>query len=367
MIERIYVHNYRCFENFTLDLKGKPSALVIGKNGSGKSTLRHAFGVLRDIARGPNRAKDWIDLSDFTQGRTDVPMSFEVNLILSGHQYHYAVSFEKSEHRREVHIEAERLTADGQAVFTRELGEVTLPNGSSFAIDWNIAFLPLLGQTPGDGHVGRVRTYLSELVLIAPTPTLMGGFAEDESAELSIGAENFVAWLGWLLALNPSLYVGITKYLTHVLPDLASFSFLPRGERGKSLQVKFKTPDRNGMQLLVDFGRLSDGEKCFFLSAAVLAFSQSEVPVFCFWDEPDNHLSLPEVGHFVMALRKMVHTGGQFVATSHHPEAIRRFSDENTLVFTRNSHLEPTRVRTLSEIEHKGDLINAILLGEVIA
>ena len=35
MIDRIYVHNYRCFENFTLDLTDRGSVLVIGKNGSG--------------------------------------------------------------------------------------------------------------------------------------------------------------------------------------------------------------------------------------------------------------------------------------------------------------------------------------------
>ncbi len=39
MIERLYVHNFRCLENFTLDLAGRPSALVIGKNGAGKSTV----------------------------------------------------------------------------------------------------------------------------------------------------------------------------------------------------------------------------------------------------------------------------------------------------------------------------------------
>ena len=34
MIERLYVHNFRCLENFTLDLVGRSSALVIGKNGA---------------------------------------------------------------------------------------------------------------------------------------------------------------------------------------------------------------------------------------------------------------------------------------------------------------------------------------------
>lgn len=48
----------------------------------------------------------------------------------------------------------------------------------------------------------------------------------------------------------------------------------------------------------------SSGEKIFFLGAAVLAAQQCYPSLFCFWDEPDNYLSLSEVGHFVVALRK---------------------------------------------------------------
>ena len=88
-------------------------------------------------------------------------------------------------------------------------------------------------------------------------------------------------------------------------------------------------------------------------------------PCICFWDEPDNYLALSEVGHFVLALRKAFQSGGQFIATSHNPEAIRRFSDENTLVLYRNSHLEPTIVRPLSEIQVNGDLVGALIRGDL--
>ena len=49
MLERLYVHNFRCLENFTLDLAGHPSALLIGKNGAGKSTVLRSL-KLRGIA-----------------------------------------------------------------------------------------------------------------------------------------------------------------------------------------------------------------------------------------------------------------------------------------------------------------------------
>jgi ABC-type sugar transport system ATPase subunit len=101
------------------------------------------------------------------------------------------------------------------------------------------------------------------------------------------------------------------------------------------------------------------------ICAVVLAANVHLGPVLCFWDEPDNYLALPEVGHFVVALRRAFQSGGQFIATSHNPEAIRRFSDENTLVLYRKSHLEPTIVRPLSELQVSGDLVGALIRGDV--
>ena len=57
--------------------------------------------------------------------------------------------------------------------------------------------------------------------------------------------------------------------------------------------------------------------------------------------------------------------GGQFIATSHNSEAIERCSKENTLVLYRKSHLEPTLVRPVSEMQISGDLVNALIRGDV--
>ena len=83
MIERLYVHNFRCLENFTLDLAGRSSALVIGKNGAGKSTVLQCLKLFQSICRGSSRVGNLISASDFTQHRTDHPMRFEVELTLA--------------------------------------------------------------------------------------------------------------------------------------------------------------------------------------------------------------------------------------------------------------------------------------------
>ena len=54
----------------------------------------------------------------------------------------------------------------------------------------------------------------------------------------------------------------------------------------------------------------------------VLAANTAYGPLFCFWDEPDNFLSLSEVGHFVLALRKAF----QSAVNSSRPHTIPRRS-----------------------------------------
>jgi predicted ATPase len=123
--------------------------------------------------------------------------------------------------------------------------------------------------------------------------------------------------------------------------------------------------EANNANLSIEFNDLSDGEKCFFLCGVVLAANKFYGPLFCFWDEPDNYLSLWEVGHFVMSLRRSFKNSGQILVTSHNPEAIRQFSNENTFVLDRKSHLEPTLFRPLSEMSGKDDLINALIGGDI--
>lgn len=117
--------------------------------------------------------------------------------------------------------------------------------------------------------------------------------------------------------------------------------------------------------MTIPFEDLSEGEKCFMISAMVLAANDAYGPLVCFWDEPDSHLALSEVGHFVTALRKAFQSRGQFLATSHNPEAIRQFSEENTILLYRRNHLEPTAIRRLSEINVSGELVSALIRGDV--
>ena len=376
MIERLYVHNFRCFENFTLGFSGCPSALLIGKNGAGKSTILHCLTLFQKICRGTNRVGSLVSASDFAQNRTDHPMRFEVELTLSGKRFKYAISIEWPANFREARILDEGLSVDGQSVFTRHQSQTQVSGGADFGIDWHIVALPVINERPGERAIQDIKTFFASMILIAPIPAKMTGFSEEPSIELQGDAENYASCLRALLGQKPAAYGVFEEYLTTVIPDFSSIEHVARGESGTQLMVSFKgqNPQRSFKfegqnpqgSLTVEFKSLSDGEKCFFLSAYLIATKTVGRPVFCMWDEPDNHLSLSEVGQFVTGLRKMTNQNVQFVATTHHPETVRKFSDETTFVLTRQSHLDPTVVRPLAEFNYGGDLINALIRDEII-
>jgi predicted ATPase len=365
MIERLYVHNFRCLENFTLDFAGKPSALLIGRNGAGKSTVMHSLMLFQSIARGAGRVGALISGSDFTRHDTSRPMRFEVDVTLTGRRFQYVISFEWPTHFREARILDESVHVDGQSVFTRHQNRVQLAGGAEFGLDWHIFALPVINERPGEHSIQDLKAYFASMILIAPIPAAMTGFSEEPVNELAMDAGNYASTLRALLGQKPRAYTDFDTYVRGVIPDFSSIENVERGESGTQLVVRFeqKDPPRS---LAVEFKALSDGEKCFFLSAYLVASAASGSTAFCMWDEPDNHLSLSEVGQFVTSLRKIASRGRQFVATTHHPETIRRFSDETTFVLTRKSHLEPAVPRPLADLPYSGDLVEALIREEII-
>jgi predicted ATPase len=367
VVRRLYVHNFRCLENFELPVSRQSSVLLIGKNGSGKTTLGFALEILGKIARGTNRAGDLIEPKDFARGRTDVPIRFEIEVELETMTYQYVIAFDFPKGFKELRVLEESLAVDGKSIYRREAAQVHLAKSgeekeANFRIDWHLAALPIIQERSMSDPLFLFKQWLSRMLILRPTPSLISGDSTGETLQPNTQVTNFGAWFSGLLAHAPSAYSKIDGYLRQVMPDLKDIKNPAAGKDSRSLVVQFSNHQGS---VTLPFQDLSDGEKCFMVCALVVAANDVYGPLFCFWDEPDNFLALSEVGHFVLALRKAFQTGGQFIATSHNPEAIRSFSDENTLLLYRENHLEPTRVRPLNEIAVNGDLISALVRGDV--
>jgi len=366
MLRRLYINNFRCLENFDLPVMGHSSALLIGKNGSGKSTVGRALEILQKIARGTNRVNDLVKPKDFTRGQSDVPMRFEIEIVLDTEIYEYVIAFELPRGFKELRVFEEKLTAGGKAVYSRKTAQVQLAltdNNIPFSIDWHLVALPIVQERTKKDPLFIFKQWLSSLLILQPIPRLITGESEQETLQPDPSVRDFGAWFTAMTSQYPAAYTKIDGFLKQLMPDLKDIQNPLIGKDSHNLIVQFSN-EQGSMKL--SFADLSDGEKCFMICALALAANEFYGPLLCFWDEPDNHLSLDEVGHFVLALRKAFQSNrGQFIATSHNSEAILRFSEENTLFLYRKSHLEPTIVRQLSQIQFSGDIINALIRGDV--
>ena len=367
MLQRLYIHNFRCLENFELPIKGMSSALLIGKNGAGKSTIAIALEVLQSIGRGINRVGQLVQSKDFARGRSDVPIRFEVEVLIEKKLYKYALALELPENFKELRVFEEQLLVAGDPIYSRKEAQVTVYHNSQnreaqFLVDWHLVALPVIQKQSETDPLHIFKTWLAHMIILAPIPSLMTGDSNGETLEPKREGSNIGEWFSGLLGRYPAAYTQVDQYLREVMPDIKDFLNELIGKDFKSMIVRF---EENNANLSVNFKDLSDGEKCFFLCAVVLAANKSYGPLFCFWDEPDNYLSLSEVGLFVTSLRRSFKNSGQILMTSHDEEAIRKFSHENTFVLDRKSHLEPTLVRLLSDMSVQGDLVDALIRGDI--
>lgn len=367
MILRLYVHNFGCLENFELDIGDRHSALLLGKNGTGKSTIRRVLSLLQAIARGTNRVGSLVRPRDCFRERTDEPVRLEIEALLRGIRYQYRLVLELPPGFKEFRVQGESLVVDGRSLYTREHALVTLAkstSGAGFSLDWHLVALPIIQESSETDPLHIFKNWLASSIILAPIPALIFGESAGESLQPDVSGVNLPAWFAGLIAHAPAAYTTISAYLKNVMPDLWDIKNPLSGAETRSLTVQFRR-EKDDTPLHVPFAALSDGEKCYFLCALVLAANEAYGPLLCFWDEPDSHLSIDEVGHFVAELRRAFEAGGQVLMTSHNPETMRRFSDENTLLLYRRSHLDPTRLKPLEDLDIPGDRITAFIAGDI--
>ncbi len=323
--------------------------------------------IFQKIARGANRVGSLLNPKDLTSRQIGAPARFELEVELDGKLYVYEIAFELPSGFKELRVFEEKLSVDNRPIFSRKLATLHLARSGSekevqFGIDWHLVALPIVQLPTNDHHLSIFTQWLAKILILRPIPSLIMGHSQDVTLNPDSELKDFAAWWSGLIANTPSAYGTISDYLKQVMPDLDDITNPLVGTDSRSLFIQFSSEQR---KLKLPFEDLSDGEKCFMISALVVAANKAYGPLFCFWDEPDNYLSLDEVGHFIVSLRKEFQSGGQFIATSHNPETIRQFSDENTLYLQRRSHLEPTTIRKVSELHISGDLVGALTRGDV--
>ncbi len=358
MIRRFYVHNFRCLVNFELNLADFNSVLLVGRNGSGKSAVRDALLALRSLASGRHRLEDALPESDLNRIGDDRVLTLEIETEIESKPICYRASFELQEGNRQFRVTAESLSWKGDWSLFERTGNMIHVGTIALPMETNQLALPILEL---GSDAAAFKNWLSDILIMAPIPPLIDGESIHETLVPKRSLEDFAEWYRVVSQLNATSSARILEFLSEIWPDIRSMKNVKSGKVSRNLEFLFENGE---IGLTIPFDQLSDGEKCFVIASTVQAWAENTPGAVCFWDEPDNYLSLSEVGQLILSLRRTF-KNRQFIATSHNPEAIHMFSRENTIVIHRDSHSEPTQPPKLAtELPEHEDLVDILASGE---
>lgn len=361
MLLRLYVNNFRCFSNFEWHLGSKQSQLLLGRNGAGKSTLGMVLQILQKLGRGKSQLAELVKEKDFPDRDQQAPMRIEIKVKLGTVIYDYILALDFPANFNQPRIFGEALQIDGQSVFSRKFGEVTLPGTTSFTLDWHSAGLTLIQPRQAKEKIDCFTAWLAQMLVLTPSPAQMRGDAEGSGNLFpACNLSNLGEWFFGIHSLYPEAYGLLQSTLQSLMPEFKKISIDILGRNVRGLSLEFQAEQQ---KLSVELSDLSDGEKCFLVAAMVMAANQCYGPLLCFWDEPDNYISLVEVGYLMRTLRSNFANRGQLIVTSHDAQTIRSFGLDECTILTRKNRLEPPLLKTIDEDEIGGNLINALLSG----
>lgn len=360
MLKKLYVHNYKSLQNFEFDLKGRTSIALLGKNGSGKSSIGEIIYILQQIGNGINDVNKLFSPEDISYHNKKFPIIIQVETTCEGKAFKFKLALEYIEEIKHLSIKNESLKCEGEPIYTRDVNKVSvydskqdrLGNTHSFLLKNTVFALPILQSRESNDPIKDFKEWLGKIIILSPVPSLITGISSAEAINPNPCASNLADWITNILGLYPRAYNIMDNFLQIFMHDFKEFYLNSLSKDVKEIIVTFGE-DKNVFK--TSFNKLSDGEKCFFIGAALVSSISLEQDLLCFWDEPDSYLGVSEIQHFITTLRKTFSRHNQIIITSHNNETLRTFSDEDIYIVQRENHLMPTAIKQASEFEFKGN------------
>lgn len=355
MLKRVYIHNYKSFQNFELKFDDFGSSLFLGKNGSGKSSLVEVFKIFQDIGRGIAQLDTLIKKEDFNILNSELPMILEINVLLQEKLYNYRINIDFTKDIVKPRVLSEELYCDNEILLDRKQNEL-----SNSILPLSFPFYQLILPNMNLGI--DFKEWLSKILVISPIPALIHNESNQKDDLLDYYCINTSNWISNLLSQFPKSYLYIHEYLSTIFSDLEEITNKKTSETSHKLEFVFSY---NQIKQKMAFSQLSYGERIFVLWSAILASVKLDQISLCVWDEPENYISLLEIQHYFNTLKQTFNDKAQFVATTHNPETMRMFSSEDIFILFRKHHLEPVRLQAVTDLNIENDIAEMIKAGLV--
>ncbi len=368
MIERLSIHNYKCFQHF--DWSPGRVNLLIGRNGVGKSAIQSVLHMLRQFIVEDQDLQQCLPANALCVFGDPGPIDIKVELRLSTGTFTYqlSVGVDRSSHNSEV--EHESLQWNGEFLCSRNRVQSSVaigPDGEkSVFIPANPAKSVLSFAAHVDG-VPAVRRAFRDLVTLHLEPNRIGDQSRQASSYLAGSGENFVDW--WrTLQDSPALKSRIQQDLALVLPGFSSLTAVPHSAGRESLwlcEVEFGAT--GAASRTYSFADLSDGQKALIVLYCVLHASVKPDAIV-FLDEPENYLNLFEIQPWLFAMiDAALDNGAQLIFSSHHPELLNQLAPSHGYLLERtlDGAAEITKVSDRNFDGSSSTISELVALGEI--
>jgi len=360
MLKKIYIHNFRCFENFELDIDRLN--LFIGPNGTGKSSVFHVLQKIKCLVNGMDKVSSLFTPDDLTVWQKSSVQTFRVEIEGNGGTYDYNLAIEHEKTKQRVRIAQETLLFNGNPLLKFDSGEAQLylddySEGPVYPFDWNQSAVAALPSRHDNTRLTWFRERLNRFAVVQILPMLM---REDSSIEESMpdyNMTNFVSWYRFVYQ-NQGKAIKITNALKEILEGFDYFQFLKTGEEQRILRLSFSDKNR---EYFYRFNQMSDGQRMLIALYALIYYARSEDYTLCI-DEPQSFVTLPEIQPWLMQVEKFCDEGElQALFISHHPEVIDYLALSSGYSFSRQVHT-PTQAKRV-----KNDTDSGLPVSELIA
>jgi predicted ATPase len=356
------VDNFRCLENFELDLDD--TNVFLGRNGTGKTSVLNVLKNIQSLVVRGSKVDAVFPARDISLYGQRNEQRFEIETRVNEEVYHYSLIVEHDLSRGMMRVGKETLEHDGNPIFEFENGNAQLyhddySQGPSYPFDWSQSGIGFLNERADNRKLTQFKKEIANYIIVSCGPPIMSAETRTEDEFLEPLMQNFVGWYRRTAQENMRSIVSLFETLSEALPGFDSINLTESGENSRALKAIFRGPSSEPIRY--GFDQLSDGQRALITLYSLLHLS-ADHRVSLFVDEPENYLALGEIQPWLAeAAERAGESLGQLVVVSHHPVIIDYMAGANGRWFFRD---EDGPVRVSKEPKN---IVEGLSLSEIIA
>ena len=320
MIQRLFIDNFRCLDNFELALS--EMNILLGANGTGKTSVFSVLRRMQDFVVHGSKVGDAFPSRHISLGRREPWQRFRGEALVDDVKYEYSLAIEHDLAQGKARIGEETLLCDERPLLEFKLGEAQLyhddhEKGPTYPFDWTQSALSVLNERSDNRKIFRFKRELSACIFVRPNPPVFRSESRAEVEFIQRDMRNFVDWYRHAAQENMGAVPNLFSELRDVLPGFDSINLAESGD-ARILKVRYRA---SGKSKDYRFGDLSDGQRALIALYSLVYLPNRRISLFL--DEPDNYLALREIQPWAVAVAdRCGESLEQLVVISHHPVMI---------------------------------------------